>query len=309
MITIKNVSKSYTQGFFLKKIQVLYDLSLQIEEGEIFGYLGHNGAGKTTTIKILLNLIKPDSGISLINNIPTKDNKARSIIGFLPDHPYFYDYLTAYEFLDFCGKLHNIRSRNRVEGLLGLVGLKKFSSRQLRKYSRGMLQRLGFAQALINDPKILILDEPMSGLDPQGRFEMRELLLHLKKQRKTIFFSSHILSDAEMICDRVGILRHGHLISIGKLSNLIDQYIISILIESSFPTSEQAKQFTLNVNNSFYQDEKVFITLEKESDIDPIIHNIQNAGGHIISVIPKRQTLEDIFIKKTKENAVEYNYT
>lgn len=215
--------------------EALRDLSLEIRQGETFGLLGPNGAGKTTTLKLLLGLCAPTSGqITLFGKSPDRP-EVRNFVGFLPENPYFYTYLTGREFLAFCGGMFGLsrsRLKERSEELLELVGMKQAADLQLRKYSKGMLQRIGIAQALINDPQLVFLDEPMSGLDPVGRRQFREIILRLKSQGKTLFFNSHILSDVEEICDRFGILYEGRLIASRALSELnqrLEDYFISVV--------------------------------------------------------------------------------
>ena len=207
MLELKNISKTFSTGFIPKKVTALNSLSLFVNPGEVYAFLGPNGAGKTTTIKIILGIVSANSGSIKINGVDFKDRKSRQNIGYLPDQPYFYDDLTPVEYLKFTGKLYGMSGneiKQKTEELLELVGLKGKEKQRLRSYSRGMLQRLGMAQALIHDPKLLILDEPMTGLDPVGRKEFRDLILSLKERGKTIFFSSHILADAEMISDQIG---------------------------------------------------------------------------------------------------------
>jgi ABC-2 type transport system ATP-binding protein len=222
-IEIKSLSKKYTLGLGESSITALNQLDLDIKEGEVFGFLGPNGAGKTTTIKILIGLMTPTSGTARLFDQEITNESVRSKIGFLPETPSFYEYLTGTEMLSFYGQLFDLPKneiKERTTALLKQVGLESSAHLQLRKFSKGMLQRIGIAQALINDPALVMLDEPMSGLDPIGRKEMRELILALKAQGKTIFFSSHIIHDVEMICDRVGILAKGKLLGIGHLDEI-----------------------------------------------------------------------------------------
>lgn len=226
VIETEGLSKEFRVGFAMKRVLALDDLNLKVEEGEIFGYIGPNGAGKTTTLKIMMGLIYPTSGNVQIFGRDIKNINIKMDIGFLPEAPYFYDYLTTGEFLDFYGQLFGLgkkERRRRIEELLDMVDLRWVKDTQLRKFSRGMLQRIGIAQALINDPRLVILDEPMSGLDPVGRTKIRDVILRLKDEGKTVFFSSHILSDVEMICDRVGILVNGRLKEVGKLEELLGE--------------------------------------------------------------------------------------
>ncbi|MEP0910943.1 ABC transporter ATP-binding protein [Leptolyngbya sp. FACHB-711] len=219
--------KVYRTGFWLnQKVVTLQDCSLQVFRGETFGLLGQNGAGKTTLLKTLLGIIRPTSGTGQLLGKPLGDRSAKQRVGYLPENAYFYDYLTGWEFLEYAAGLFRIPKsvqRQRIPQLLDLVGLAQSSARkkQLRHYSKGMLQRVGMAQALINDPEVVFLDEPMSGLDPLGRYQIREIILSLKSQGKTIFFNSHILSDVEKICDRVAILARGELLCIGSLQELL----------------------------------------------------------------------------------------
>lgn len=219
--------KVYRTGFWLnQKVVTLQDCSLQVFQGETFGLLGQNGAGKTTLLKTLLGIIRPTSGTGQLLGKPLGDRATKQRVGYLPENAYFYDYLTGWEFLEYAADLFRIPKsvqRQRIPELLDLVGLAQSSARkkQLRQYSKGMLQRVGMAQALINDPEVVFLDEPMSGLDPLGRYQIREIILSLKSQGKTIFFNSHILSDVEKICDRVAILARGEVLCMGSLQELL----------------------------------------------------------------------------------------
>jgi ABC-2 type transport system ATP-binding protein len=228
-IAISGLTKTYRTGFWLNKVvSPLKDFSLTVARGETFGLLGPNGAGKTTTIKCLLGIVEPTSGRGTLLGKPLGDRSIKQRVGYLPENPYFYDYLTAWEFLYFAGKVFRLSDsllKERIPQLLELVGLSIDAARkkQLRTYSKGMLQRTGMAQALINDPELVFLDEPMSGLDPMGRYQMREIILSLKQQGKTVFFNSHILGDVEVICNRVGLMVGGKLVQQGTLDELLGQ--------------------------------------------------------------------------------------
>ena len=218
VLKTQGLTKTYHTGFWGRRMVALEGLDLEVCRGEVFGFLGPNGAGKTTTLKLLMGLIYPTSGKAWILDKEIGDVAVKQHIGFLPESPYFYDYLTAEEFLRFYGQLFGLSRAvlsHRLDELFRLVGLSQVRKLQLRKFSKGMLQRIGIAQALVNDPQLVILDEPMSGLDPVGRKEIRDLILQLKTQGKTIFFSSHILHDAEVLCDRVGILIKGLMVALG----------------------------------------------------------------------------------------------
>ena len=228
-VRIENLHKSFTLGFIPKTKRILKGISLTVNQGEIFGYLGPNGAGKTTTIKCILGLIFPDQGKVELFGLHHFSLKAKAQIGFLPENPYFYDHLTASEFLYFYSQLFLIKKDERekkIKDLIQVVGLEKAADLQLRKFSRGMLQRIGLAQALLNEPSLVILDEPLGGLDPIGRKEIRDIIVRLKEKGKTVFLSSHILQDIEMICDRVAIIVNGEIINQGALQDLISEKIL-----------------------------------------------------------------------------------
>jgi len=223
-IRTEQLGKIYSIGFFMRKVEGLCDLDLEVQPGEAFGFIGPNGAGKTTTIKILMGLLGPTSGSAWLFGKPVGDPQSRARVGFLPERPYFYEHLTAREVLDFYGQLFGMdkRTRNeRSEMLLEKVALTRFANISLRKYSKGMLQRVGLCQALLHDPDLIVLDEPMSGLDPMGRALVRDLILDQRAQGKTVFFSSHILSDVEVICDQVAILVEGRLREVGTIESLL----------------------------------------------------------------------------------------
>jgi ABC-2 type transport system ATP-binding protein len=227
VVQTHDLTKTYRTGFWMnQKVTTLKGFTLQVLQGETFGLLGPNGAGKTTLLKTLLGITRPTTGRAMLLGQPIGDRATRQRVGYLPENPYFYDYLTGWEFLQYTAGLFQIPAsvqRTRIPDLLDLVGLAQSAARkkQLRRYSKGMLQRIGMAQALINDPELVFLDEPMSGLDPLGRYQIREIILSLKAQGKTVFFNSHVLSDVEQICDRVAILALGELICVGSINELL----------------------------------------------------------------------------------------
>src|ERR1700752_334183 len=233
-IETQNLTKEYPYGFLhLKRKTSLEDLTMQVEDGEVFGLLGPNGAGKSTTIKLLMGIIFPTAGSAQIRGKPVSDVTMHRDIGYLPEQPYFYDYLTAAEVLDYFARFHGFSAaerKERVQKMLQRVGLETAGKIQLRKFSKGMLQRVGLAQAILHDPKLVILDEPMSGLDPVGRREVRDIILELKKAGKTILFSTHILSDAEILCDRVGVLAGGKLRGVGSPGAIVDMKTLGMEI-------------------------------------------------------------------------------
>lgn len=225
-IELKNICRSFKSHFWQRKKEVLKDVSLEIYKGEIFGFLGPNGAGKTTTIKIITGLIRPDSGSVKIFGHSANTLEVKKRIGFLPESPYFYQHLTGYEFLKISARLSNQKNcKSSILGLLEKVGLKHAVRLQLRKYSRGMLQRIGIAQTLVAEPELLILDEPLTGLDPIGRKEIKDIILEQKAKGNTVFFSSHILPDAEAVCDRIGIIIDGQIKKVGELNKLLKKWL------------------------------------------------------------------------------------
>lgn len=302
IISMKDVRKTFKTGFFLKKVEILKGISFEVEKGEIFGFLGPNGSGKTTTIKILLGLIFSTSGQSKIFGQDVLNVPIKRGIGFLPDSPYFYHYLTGQEFLDFYGQLFSLSAaerRKKVAFLLELVGLEKAGKLQLRKYSKGMLQRIGLAQALINDPELVIMDEPMTGLDPVGRKDVRDIIVRLKEQGKTVFFSTHILSDVEMICDRIAIVVQGKIKGQGLLSDILRPAVQSVEMcvrNGQAPLIEELqKEFgrvSVRGNDAFFSC--------PEAKRDETVARLVSRDVSIISVIPHRESLENIFMGEIK---------
>ncbi len=301
-IEIDNLTKDYEVGFWRKrKVRALDGLSLGVEHGQIFGFLGANGAGKTTTLKLLMRLIYPTAGTAQILGHDISDVSMHARIGYLPENPYFYDYLTAREFLNYCGELFgqdkNTRKR-RTEELLMRVNLEKKSwDRQLRKFSKGMLQRVGLAQALVNDPEIVFLDEPMSGLDPVGRREVRDLIASLRTKGKTVFMCSHILSDIEVLCDSVAILKCGRLAHAGSLDELRARETSVIEIIATGADEALLKQH-LGINATVNSTASgLRIEVSDEKDVDKVIAALRKANGKLVSVQPVRQSLEELFIE------------
>ena len=301
IIEINNLTKDYEVGFWRKrKVRALDGLSLTVEPHQIFGFLGANGAGKTTTLKLLMRLIFPTNGSVRILDRDISDVSMHARIGYLPESPYFYDYLTAREFLNYCGELfglnRNVRQA-RSEELLARVNLDRKSwDRQLRKFSKGMLQRVGLAQALVNDPEIVFLDEPMSGLDPVGRREVRDLILALRSEGKTVFMCSHILSDIEVLCDSVAILKGGSVARSGSLEELRAQATNTIEIVATGADASALTQ-ALSIHAEVTTTPSgIRIEVADEKDVDGVIAAVRKQNGKLVSVQPVRQSLEDLFM-------------
>ena len=299
VVSTSGLSKTYTAGFWkTKRVVALENLTLQIQDNEIFGYLGPNGAGKSTTLKLLMSLIFPTSGSAEILGKPVSKVSTRQQIGYLPENPYFYEYLTAEEFLSYYAGLLGLSAadiKDRAGYYLKLTDTFHARKLQLRKFSKGMLQRVGIAQALINDPKVLFLDEPMSGLDPIGRREVRDLILKLKDQGKTIIFSTHILNDVEILCDRVAVLNRGKLIGSGNLSGLISKEVKYIEVLFSGLSVGEARQLFDSSHSITQSGSTIRLEIGAESKITDVVRPIEQAGGKILSVTPIRQTMEDYF--------------
>jgi ABC-2 type transport system ATP-binding protein len=309
VVEIENLTKDYTVGFLRKRpVHALSDLTLTVNRGEIFGFLGANGAGKTTTIKLLMSLIYPTSGNARILGHDIQNVSMHRYVGYLPEHPYFYDYLTARELLEYFAEIfgYNKRERRRrAEELLTRVHLEeKHWDKHLRKFSKGMLQRVGLAQALINDPEVVFLDEPMSGLDPIGRREVRDLITSLRINGVTVFFSSHILSDIEVLCDRIAIMRSGKLAYVGTLGNLHNSVRNSGRMEITIANVVGNKSFIESLRNIEavkYNETPsgVRVEVKSEEDVDEVIIISRQHKGTLVSVLPVRQSLEDFFISET----------
>ncbi len=300
-LDIQGLSKSYRVGHLRpRRRPVLHDLNLAVPRGEVFGYLGPNGSGKTTTLKVLMGLVFADAGGARLLGRALDDPRCRERVGYLPEHPYLYDYLTPEEYLDYVGRLFGLpraARRQRAKELLDRVGLTSAARTPLRRFSKGMLQRIGLAQALVNSPDLVFLDEPMSGLDPIGRRLVREIILDLRAQGRTVFFSTHILSDAETLCDRVALLREGRLAAVGRLDEILKidvshmEVLISGLDEDEVSTLGAAVAHTRKVGER--------CTLQvPEGDLGALVRAVEAAGGRILSVQPVRQSLEDFFLKE-----------
>ena len=305
-IEILGFEKTYTVGFWRKTKKIgLKSLTLQVQEGEVFGFLGPNGAGKTTTLKLLMGLIFPSAGAARILGRDWRDPWARSRIGFLPEQPYFYDYLTPIELLDYYGSLSRVTAsdrRNRIPKLLERLGLAENSRVQLRKFSKGMLQRVGIAQAVLHEPDVVFLDEPMSGLDPIGRREMRDFIQSLNQEGKTIFFSTHILSDAEALCDRVAVLSRGELRGTGVVAELMATSRKKVeVIWQGASLAESTKHLVAECHVAG-QTVRALVDADK---LEEILSAVRATQGRLISVNPAGGSLEEYFFQKLGRSAEE----
>jgi ABC-2 type transport system ATP-binding protein len=300
VLRFDGISKTFRSSLTRRYIYKLGPVSFGVKEGEIFGYLGPNGAGKTTTIKIALGLLKPSAGAVTCFGKPSTSVGVRRRIGFLPEHPYFYQHLTAFELLEFYGQVCGVRRREvgrRARELLRVAGLDEFGDTPISKFSKGMLQRIGLAQALINDPDLVILDEPLAGLDPVGRREIRDVILGLKARGKTVFFSSHILQDVEMICDRVGILSAGQILTMAAVEDVLQESIrcVEILLEGLDPDRIKLLGLAATIRG-----DKTVVTLSPDDNVNRVVGDLITSGARIFAVVPQRQTLEDYFMREVE---------
>jgi len=300
-LSISGLRKAFSGHLGIGRRSAVDGVDLTIRQGEIFGLLGPNGAGKTTTIKLVLGLLRPDAGEIRMFGMPASDSAAHARLGYLPENPYFYDYLTAREFLDFYARLQGISASDRgplVERTIERVGLAGRADTALRKFSKGMTQRIGLAQAIQHEPDLVILDEPMSGLDPQGRREVRDLILELRDSGKTVFFSSHILQDAEMICDRVGILKAGRLISSGGLDELVSDTVrwFEVTVSGELPEGVDAERPAGRENEHL-------VRVPDVEALRSLLDQVHAGTGQVLSVWPRRDTLEDLFLARTQSTS------
>jgi ABC-2 type transport system ATP-binding protein len=307
-IRTEALTKHYRVGFWRPRPYLaLEGLTLSVAQGEVFGFLGPNGAGKTTTLKLLMQLIYPTSGTAAILGHPAGSSEVKRRIGYLPENPYFYDYLTAEELLDYFASLFGLAGaerRQRVARLLDEVGIGAERRLQLRKFSKGMLQRVGIAQALINDPEVVFLDEPMSGLDPLGRREVRELILRLRDRGCTVFFSSHVLADAEALCSRVAIVAGGRLVASGRLSEmlafevrgweLVMSHVTPEALACATATGHVMKALPLGADRYAFD-------LALSESPEQVVSGLKGAGARLVSLNPLRDSLEDLFVRRVAE--------
>ena len=304
-IRTEALTKRYSVGFWRPRPYVALDaLTLHVEAGEVFGFLGPNGAGKTTTLKLLMQLTFPTSGRAEILGRPAGDVGVRRRIGYLPENPSFYDNVSAEELLTYFASLFGYRGaerRARVTRLLDEIGLGAERRLQLRKYSKGMIQRVGLAQALLNDPEVVFLDEPMSGLDPIGRRQVRDIILRLRDRGTTVFFSSHILSDAEAICSRVGILAGGRLVAAGPLAEMVPFQIRGWELTATNVSDSVTRSLAdLGVTSTMVSAERHHMRLPATSSPEQVVGRISAAGGQVLSLTPVRDTLEDFFLEQVR---------
>ncbi len=300
-IEVEKLGKVFRQGFFMKRVRAVTAISFHVEKGEIFGFLGPNGAGKTTTIKMLTGLIRPTSGRAAVFGQAVPSPAAMQRVGFLPENPYVYPYLTPREFVTLSARLSGLTGaeiRRRVDASLERTGIAYAGDRQVRRLSKGMLQRTGLAAALVADPELLLLDEPMSGLDPVGRKEVRDLIVEEKKRGKTVFFSTHILSDVETMCDRVIILRRGEVVVSGRIRDLLRSDVRRVEVTlgdvpESLPGTLAADGFA-----NHRVGEHLHVEIEGDANLPRVLGAALSAGARIVEVIPRRETLEDLFMRR-----------
>lgn len=303
-IETNQLEKSYAVGFWRKKPRVaLRPLNLTVQEGEVFGFLGPNGAGKTTTLKLLMGLVFPTAGTARILGMDLDDPQIKAQVGFLPEQPYFYDYLTAKELLEYYAQLSGVTARERstrVEKVLARVGLTNAARVQLRKFSKGMLQRAGLAQAIIHEPRVVFLDEPMSGLDPMGRREVRDLIQELQQEGKTVFFSTHILSDAEALCDRVAVIHEGELRGIGAVAELTSQVhgeVEIVFYGRAVPAGIANLAGEARVSGEMVR------AVVSEKKQETLLEVLRQERLRVVSLNPVRSSLEEYYLQKLQPAA------
>jgi ABC-2 type transport system ATP-binding protein len=304
LISVAALRKVFRQGFFMRRVEAVKGVSFEVERGSIFGFLGPNGAGKTTTIKMLTGLIAPTSGGARLFGEPIPSPRAMAKIGFLPENPYIYPYLTPSEFVELCGRLSGLSGRalrDRARSVLERVGVAYAADRPVRRLSKGMLQRTGLAAALVADPQLLILDEPMSGLDPVGRKEVRDLIVDERKKGRTIFFSTHILSDVETMCDRVTILRRGEVVVSGELRDLLKSEVRQVEVVLEGASDSLARDCATHGHEARKVGERWVVLVHGRNNVDGLLESARVAGARVVEVTPRYETLEDLFVREAIE--------
>ena len=300
LIQVDGLRKVYRQGFWMRRVEAVRGISFRVSRGEAFGFLGPNGAGKTTTIKILMGLMRPTGGDVRLFGRPVPDRKAREQVGFMPENPYVYPYLSPREFVSTCARLSGLRGaplKDRVERVLKLTGIAYAADRQVRALSKGMLQRTGLAAALVADPELLVLDEPMSGLDPVGRKEVRDMILDERRQGRTIFFSTHILTDVPMLCDHMAILQKGQTVLTGRLEELLQREV-------------RRTDVTLDGSHAAFREEcdrrglatrldrgRLVIEVQGSEPVSHLLAEALSQKLDVVEVAPRYDTLEDLFVR------------
>jgi ABC-2 type transport system ATP-binding protein len=301
LISVDGLRKEFRQGFFMRRVLAVKGVSFEVERGDIFGFLGPNGAGKTTTIKMLTGLIRPTGGSARLFGETLPSTRSRKRLGFLPENPYVYPYLTPLEFVELCGRLSGLSRRvvrDRARTVLDQVGVLYAADRQVAKLSKGMLQRTGLAAALVADPELLVLDEPMSGLDPVGRKEVRDLILEERKKGRTIFFSTHILSDVETMCDRVTILRRGEVVVSGRLGELLKRDVRRTDVALSAAGDALVEALERAGHGVRRLGPRVVIQIEGDTRVAEVLRAALESGATVVEVIPRHETLEELFVRE-----------
>jgi ABC-2 type transport system ATP-binding protein len=301
VIDVRDLRKTYRTPFRRKKVEALRGITFAVQRGHIFGFVGPNGAGKTTTIRTLMGLIRPTAGTATILGHAIPSRAARFKVGFLPEAPYFYDYLTIEELLDLAGRLFGLDAvvrKQRAGELIERVGLGRARGQSLKKFSKGMLQRAGLAQALMNDPEVVVLDEPTSGLDPIGRKEVRDLILELRDQGKTVLFSSHILTDIEAIADQVAIVARGALQSLGTPAELVKRTVLGIDIKVRVGAEVEIASLVEGASHVRRTEDELALTLAADGDVDAWLQRAHAAGAKVLAIEPRHETLEDLFLRR-----------
>jgi ABC-2 type transport system ATP-binding protein len=313
VLEVADLYKTFFVGFLRKRVEAVQGVTFEVKRGEILGFIGPNGAGKTTSIKMMLQLIFPTRGQVKLFGKSAFDPEARRRLGYLPENPYIYSYLRPLEFLDLCGQLTGLdkrERRQRAEALVHKLGLAHALDRPVGKFSKGMTQRLGFCQALLHDPELLILDEPFSGLDPIGRRDIRDLLLEQKTQGKTLLLTSHVLSDVELLSERVAIVRQGKIVAYGALNELLKPEVRRVEIELAAVTAELCEKLERAAMSVRQLDEQVtLVVVEGDEGVPALLRLVLEAGARVLAVTPHRETLEDLFMRKavSEHGASEHN--
>lgn len=303
VLEVIGLRKTFHIGFFRKRVEAVRGTSFSVKRGEIFGLLGPNGAGKTTSIKSILRLIFPTKGEIRIFGRPSGDREAAMRVGYMPENPYVYQYLKPIEFLDLCGRLVGLDKRtrrSRSEEMIDKVGLRHAADRPIGKFSKGMMQRIGLAQALLHDPELLVLDEPMSGLDPIGRKEVRDLLIEQRERGKTLLFTSHILSDVELLCDRVVIMNRGEITSEGQVHDLLES--AGRRVEIRLSSASQKLRESLASRGTIVESGASHLTLQVDGQqaVDEVLRISSAAGARLDAMVPERESLESLFVKDAR---------